>query len=162
MAAAESERVLEVTRAAFPDEDLAPLVGELVGRADVEVVVAGDGGAFAILTECSVAPSGDRVGLLGPVAVVPGRQRGGLGSEAVREALRRAAAHLKAVIVLGDPKFYGRFGFSAAHSSQILAPYELPAENAEAWMAVATREGAALPEGQLVVPEPWRKPELWR
>ena len=49
---------------------------------------------------------------MGPVAVWPERQRSGVGSGLVRaglERLRKAGA--KGVVVLGDPVYYGRFGF---------------------------------------------------
>jgi putative acetyltransferase len=49
---------------------------------------------------------------LGPVSVIPLRQRAGLGSalvEAGLEKLREAGA--RGCVVLGDPAYYGRFGF---------------------------------------------------
>jgi putative acetyltransferase len=49
---------------------------------------------------------------LGPVSVIPLRQRAGLGStlvEAGLEKLREAGA--RGCVVLGDPGYYGRFGF---------------------------------------------------
>jgi predicted N-acetyltransferase YhbS len=52
---------------------------------------------------------------LAPLAVAPHRQRQGIGSALVVELLRRAeAAAWPMVFVLGDPKFYGRFGFEPA------------------------------------------------
>lgn len=55
--------------------------------------------------------------LVGPVAVEPARQRGGLGKELVHQALD-AAVELDldgAMMLIGDPEYYGRFwGFSAA------------------------------------------------
>jgi putative acetyltransferase len=51
---------------------------------------------------------------LGPVSVVPEFQRRGIGSFLMKEALRilreRGAA---GCVLLGDPAYYGRFGFSA-------------------------------------------------
>jgi putative acetyltransferase len=51
---------------------------------------------------------------LGPVSVVPHHQRRGVGSRLVRAALRmlrqRGAA---GCVVLGEPAYYGRFGFRA-------------------------------------------------
>ena len=50
--------------------------------------------------------------LLGPVAVDPSLQGGGIGSTLVRDALSRAAAlgH-RAVLLVGDAPYYERFGF---------------------------------------------------
>lgn len=53
--------------------------------------------------------------LVGPVAVTPGLQRGGLGKK-LMEALIRAADDQKqgALMMIGDPEYYGRFfGFLA-------------------------------------------------
>lgn len=51
---------------------------------------------------------------LGPVSVRPDRQRGGIGGRLIREGFarlqRRGAA---GCVVLGDPGYYGRFGFEA-------------------------------------------------
>jgi len=53
--------------------------------------------------------------LLGPICVVLERRRSGLGSRLIGEALDRARqlGH-SAVILVGNPAFYGRFGFKPA------------------------------------------------
>lgn len=49
---------------------------------------------------------------LGPVAVRPDRQRKGIGDALIREALERAAKlGARGCVVLGEPGYYGRFGF---------------------------------------------------
>ena len=51
---------------------------------------------------------------LGPVAVAPAEQRRGIGSALIRSALQRlAGAGVAGCVVLGDPAYYGRFGFAA-------------------------------------------------
>jgi putative acetyltransferase len=61
---------------------------------------------------------------LAPVSVSPTRQGRGIGSALVREALRCAADdQWLAVFVLGDPKYYGRFGFSTAAAAGFSSPY---------------------------------------
>jgi putative acetyltransferase len=51
---------------------------------------------------------------LAPLAVVPSHQRRGIGAKLVRAGLERARAMgERLVFVLGDPAYYGRFGFSA-------------------------------------------------
>lgn len=51
---------------------------------------------------------------LGPITVLPLHQRRGIGSQLMREALRilreRGAS---GCVVLGEPEYYGRFGFHA-------------------------------------------------
>lgn len=50
--------------------------------------------------------------MLGPVAVDPGRQRGGVGRLLVERSL--AAAGDATLVLIGDPEYYGRFfGFTA-------------------------------------------------
>ena len=51
---------------------------------------------------------------LGPLSVVPERQRTGVGSALVRTGLAQLA-ELKAagVVLVGEPAYYGRFGFAA-------------------------------------------------
>jgi predicted N-acetyltransferase YhbS len=64
--------------------------------------------------------------LLGPLAVVPDRRRRGIGASLVRRALRdaRRRGH-RALILVGDAPYYGRFGFTAAKTSTL----ELPGPN---------------------------------
>ncbi|EHJ48965.1 GCN5-related N-acetyltransferase [Solidesulfovibrio carbinoliphilus subsp. oakridgensis] len=64
------------------------------------------------LSPAAVGEEPDGWLLLGPVGVLPRRQGQGIGSALVRESLRRARGSGAAGIVLvGDPGFYGRFGF---------------------------------------------------
>jgi putative acetyltransferase len=80
--------------------------GEIVGHILFSPVEVRQGGASW------------RAVALGPMAVLPGRQREGIGSALVRTALDNCrAAGEDVVFVLGHPAFYGRFGFvPAAHS----------------------------------------------
>lgn len=49
---------------------------------------------------------------MGPVAVWPERQRSGVGSKLVQAGLKRLRENgARGVVVLGDPAYYGRFGF---------------------------------------------------
>jgi putative acetyltransferase len=79
---------------------------------------------------------------LAPMSVQPGRQRQGIGSALVREALRRAQQHgWQAVIVVGHPGYYPRFGFSAVLARPLAAPF-----SGDAFMALELIPGA-LPSG---------------
>jgi predicted N-acetyltransferase YhbS len=65
--------------------------------------------------------------LLGPIAVDCRLQGLGLGSRLMREALTRAKARgHKAVLLVGDAPYYGRFGFSAEKTGalRLPGPYE--------------------------------------
>ena len=52
---------------------------------------------------------------MGPVAVLPERQSQGIGSRLIRAGLEeiRQQGHA-VVVVLGDPRYYSRFGFEPA------------------------------------------------
>jgi putative acetyltransferase len=51
---------------------------------------------------------------LGPVAVLPDRQRQGMGQALIRAGLERLTEMEAAgCVVLGDPGYYGRFGFTS-------------------------------------------------
>jgi putative acetyltransferase len=55
---------------------------------------------------------GHQVVAVAPLAVTPSRQREGIGSALMHELVRRAdAASLPLVVLLGDPRYYERFGF---------------------------------------------------
>ena len=86
---------------------------------------------------------------LAPMAVAPARQRQGTGSrlvEAAVEAARRIGAD--AIIVLGHPGFYPRFGFSAQAAAKLLSPF-----TGEAFMALELAPGAlAGQRGTVVYP----------
>lgn len=151
-------------RHVFPGEDLLPLVSELLGEkegvfsligiVDKELI------GHAVFTVCGIVGGGDSVALLGPLAVAPEWQRQGIGSTLVRAGLRSLErASLQRVYVLGDPAYYGRFGF--APDASVTPPYTLPEEWGGAWQSLALRGKAPPLEGQLAVPRPWRRQTLW-
>jgi len=52
---------------------------------------------------------------LAPVAVMPGRQRLGIGGALIRKGYRLLAAKgFSIIFVLGDPAYYARFGYDRA------------------------------------------------
>lgn len=75
---------------------------------------------------------------LAPLAVLPRQQCKGIGSELPKAGLAacREAGH-EVVIVLGDPAYYGRFGFSA----ELARPLESPFPR-DAFQAIELVEGA--------------------
>lgn len=55
----------------------------------------------------------DGWGLIGPLAVLPSRQGQGVGAALMEEGLRRLRHVLRGAALVGDPAYYGRFGFRA-------------------------------------------------
>lgn len=66
---------------------------------------------------------------LAPMAVAPSQQRRGIGSALVRAGLERCRAlGAGAVVVLGHPAFYPRFGFVPSTHFNIACEYDMPEE----------------------------------
>ena len=66
---------------------------------------------------------------LGPMAIAPEYQRGGIGSALVRSGLRQCRQlGFVAVVVLGHPDYYPRFGFLPSSRFNIDSEYEVPPE----------------------------------
>jgi putative acetyltransferase len=77
---------------------------------------------------------------LGPISVIPERQGCGIGSQLMSQALLELDhAGVSGCVLLGDPEFYGRFGFHAD------ARLELPGVPAEYFLVRSFR--GAVPAG---------------
>ena len=135
-----------INEAAFGQSDEARLVEAL--RADGDVVLslvaqrdASVVGHLLLSAAQIVGASGEHdVLALAPMAVMPSEQRSGVGSLLVRAAIERAtAADHRAVVVLGHPAFYPRFGFEPAGPHALRCPYEAPPE---AFMVLGLRPDA--------------------
>ena len=149
--------------AAFPQEDLSPLVRALAGRSDVVSLVACAGDdllGHVAFTRCAVAGRAEPVALLGPLAVAPRQQRRGIGGALVRDGLRRLAEEgVARVLVLGDPAYYRRFGFRP--EAGIAPPCSLPDAWRTAWQGLDLNAATPPIAGRLDVPDPWANPALW-
>ncbi len=78
--------------------------------------------------ELSSNPSLKIMGLA-PIAVMPDRQRCGIGSALASEGLDRCSrTGAGAVVVLGHPAYYPRFGFAPASTMNIDCEYDVPDE----------------------------------
>lgn len=149
---------------AFPDEDLLPLLRDLLnGQAPVLSLVAEQGGQIVghvAFTECGVEGQPGQVAMLAPLAVAPEVQRTGIGSALVREGLHRVTEQgAVRALVLGDPAYYGRFGFQA--ETGIAPPYTLPDEWVAAWQGLVLDPDSPALHGVLDVPQAWKCPGLW-
>jgi putative acetyltransferase len=127
--------VLQVHREAFRRDAEAVLVERLgVDQvpqisivAEVDSVVVG----HALFSEARLAFDSEEqvIGALGPVAVLRDHRRRGLAASLIREGLRLCwQRQWPAVIVLGNPAYYGRFGFKRADAWTIRCGLDVPAE----------------------------------
>lgn len=67
---------------------------------------------------------------LAPVAVLPAHQGKGIGTQLIEASIERAKwSGFSAILVLGNPELYKRFGFVQASEFGIEAPFDAPQEN---------------------------------
>ena len=107
---------------------VARLVGELRAAGDLTAsYVAEVDGRIAAHVALSHLRSPARALALAPLAVRPAMQRRKLGSALVRAALADAAAqNARTVLVVGNPAYYGRFGFDGAAAAGFSSPLAGP------------------------------------
>ena len=131
---ADQPAIREVNRLAFGRDAEARLVDELrdEGFARLSLVAEDDDRVIGHLLFSALAINGDvdtiEALALAPVAVVPDRQRQGIGAALIRAGLERCRelGH-RIVVVLGDPAWYPRFGFSADLALPLTCSYSGPA-----------------------------------
>jgi putative acetyltransferase len=77
---------------------------------------------------------------LAPVAVLPGEQGKGIGSLLIRQGLAACGRMgAKAIVVLGAPEYYRRFGFQSAKEQGLRCKYD---GSDEAFMVLELVQGA--------------------
>lgn len=161
---ADRAAIEEIYPDAFPEEDLLPVARALLeDRSDVLSLVAVEAETpigHVAFTKCALPEARLAPALLGPLAAAPRAQQRGVGSALVRAGLARLSADgATHVFVLGDPRYYGRFGFHAAH--RVAPPYDLPALWRDAWRMLPVAPDAPEPVGRLSPPDPWNDRALW-
>ncbi len=138
--------IRDLVRAAFDHNDEAVLVDRLrnAGALPVSMVLVVDG---EVVAHASASPmswgSGTAeilVWALAPVSVKPERQRQGFGSRIVRATIDRCrSAGVEILTVLGNPNYYGRFGFTPASQHSICI---VDADFGDEFMVIELSEGA--------------------
>ena len=149
------EAIRGVHEEAFPTSSEARLVDalreaghlwlSLVAEEEEEGVVG-----HVAFSPVSMAGAKDGVGL-GPVAVQPAFQQRGIGHLLIRKGLaicRRSNRGF--VVVLGDPRYYSRFGFTPASDWKLRDEYG----GGHAFQALELRPGAIPDGGGLVYYSP--------
>ncbi len=147
---ADQAAVHEVNAHSFPTDAEARLVDALreAGRLSVSLVavVEGEVVGHVAFSPVSLAGASDGIGLA-PLAVLSAHRRRGIGEELVREGLAACKqAGCGFVVVLGDPAYYGRFGFEPASRWELCDEYG----GGEAFQALESRPASIPRAGGLV------------
>ena len=153
----ESERELVASLAVnLLDEATSPETFSLV--AEVGDAVAGHIAFSPVTLENSENWTGY---ILAPLAVKPEFQKHGIGSKLIETGKKRLSdSGVNVLIVYGDPKYYGKFGFRADTASGYQPPYELAYPFG--WLAIVLNgEDSAVPTRNLSCVNSLRNPELW-
>jgi putative acetyltransferase len=138
--------IYELQEAAFGRNDESLLIDRLRAEKGFEApmsLVADEDGALighVLFTHLQLAAGNRslRAAALGPVGVHPDHQRKGVADRLVRYGLEYLKKEgYEAAVVLGDPAYYGRFGFSAQTATPIICSYSGPH-----FMAIELRPGA--------------------
>ena len=141
----DAESIRAVNLAAFETNVEADLVDALREQATPIVsLVAEDAGSIVghILFSPVTLVESPNLPMMGlaPMAVVPGRQRQGVGSRLVREGLERCRrAGAAAVVVVGHATYYPRFGFVPGSRFGIGCEYDVPDD---VFLVCELRDGA--------------------
>lgn len=122
------DAVHEIHRLAFAGEEEARLVDALRHAGDVAISLVADHGENLVghvLLSRLEAPM--HALALAPVGVRPDHQGRGIGSALIRRGLDRARrGGWAAVFVLGEPAYYGRFGFDVEAARGYACAYAGP------------------------------------
>ncbi len=151
---ADAADIRAVNLAAFPTPFEADLVDRLRGTITPwrSYVAVRDGSVVGhlLFTPVSLEPAPARQLLvlgLGPMAVHPEAQGLGIGSTLVDSALAALGRDVDAVVVLGHPEWYPRFGFAPAAHFGLKIGLEAPPE---AFLALEFASGALPRDGAVV------------
>jgi putative acetyltransferase len=126
----DAEGICCVHLRAFPTSLEADLVDRLRRDGDsvISIVALEDGAIVGhiLFSRMKVEADGRSIDALGlaPVAVVPEHQHEGIGGKLIEAGLKEARSlGTETVFVVGDPGYYGRFGFRAQTAAPFASPY---------------------------------------
>lgn len=134
-----------VNRAAFETDAEARLVALLRAQATpvISLVAEADDRVVGHIMFSPIEAAGAAAGAvlgLAPMAVLPEYQRRGIGSDLVRAGLDACRGiGVTALVVLGHPEFYPRFGFIPASRFGLTSEYSVPDD---VFMAMELEQGS--------------------
>ena len=140
------DAVRRINTAAFESPAEANLVDALRTNASPLISLVAEDDAGEIVGHILFSPAtliehpGCLIMGLAPMAVTPARQRQGIGSALVRAGLKQCEQlGALAIIVLGHPAYYPRFGFAPASRLNIVSDYDVPDD---VFLAMELKHGA--------------------
>jgi putative acetyltransferase len=154
--------IRDVHAAAFGQQDEGAIVDRLRGAAGWDPalsIVAVDAAdrlvGHVVLSPCRVEGGGGHLVAtvlgLGPISVAPDSQRRGVGTALMAAALEAAERwRAPAVVLLGHPTYYPRFGFEPARSIGLIPPAPWPDA---AWLACRLAAWAPALRGTVHYPD---------
>lgn len=128
----EGQEIVDLVEALFDDLTAQPMLS-LVAACNEEIL------GHVLFTKAEISGDGKTLStrLLAPLGVRSDHQQTGIGSALVNEGLQLLASErVDLVFVLGDPAYYGRFGFTAAIPQGFVPPHTLSDAYKDAWMVV--------------------------
>ena len=167
----DSDSILKVIETAFSDEEnkvimnlvqelsrenASPSIKSLVAEVDNQVIGYVSFSPIFLKSDSSISGY-----ILAPLAVAPKHQKKGIGSNLIKSGLDMLTENgVGAVLVYGDPDYYGRFGFKAEIGLSFMPPYSL--QYPFGWTGMMLNE-TPVPEQpiQFDCVAALSKPELW-
>jgi len=129
------EKVYEINSDAFGRDNEPNLVNALRARLSSYISLVADDNANVIghimFTPVELSGSEDKLKIMGlaPLAVLSNYQSKGVGSKLVQEGIERCKSQgYDAIVVLGHPNYYPKFGFIPSVSYGIKSEYEVSDE----------------------------------
>lgn len=167
----DADKIRELHLRAFPEEEnaeVAQLAMDLLLEQTVpetlSLIAESDGQVAGHMAFSPVTMEGNEIWVgytLAPLGVSPKFQGRGVGAALVEDGLRRLKElSVDVVLVYGDPKYYGRFGFHADAAAVFEPPHDLTYPFG--WQALLLAgNGKATTGGKIRCVAALQKPELW-
>jgi putative acetyltransferase len=160
--------VLAIHLSAFPEGEKQIVsklaVNLLIEETTISLVAEADGEVVGHIAFSPVTVSNNKnwTGyILAPLGVKSEYQKYRIGSKLIKSGMERLSKMgVNVLFVYGDPKYYGKFGFSADLASGFSPPYEL--QYPFGWQAIVLNEGAFTESAvKISCVDPLKDAELW-